>query len=476
MRLILLITIVVLSLADCFSQKPVGQEKLLEDFDYAVKELKLQHQGFYNYTSKEVTDSQIEELRRTIDKPTTKLAFYQLIRRLVAVMNEGHGSVDLPKLDVLRIGLTRSFLPLTVKFLDGQLIVTQNFGEDVDGLSKGTRIISVNGESMEDIRQNLSPLIATDGFNETSIDEWLGSVNFSLLYRLVYGQKSNFVLQVEDYQTKAIKKVTISPVRFSAFKVKNAKYERFSPTYTKFALTQINDSIAYLCVPDFGLGAIDYESFYKSSFQKIDALGIGHLIIDIQANTGGEEGNENLLYSYLSHDRLRKYRKVTMLPIPFQKRKNYKSIQLDKWAQKDAIAERGEFTLYSDYYSELGYSLPDSSDVYHQKLYVLTSGLTFSGGAEFASMIRMSQRGILVGEETGGAYEGNVSSFNETIQLPNTRIRIDIPIVHFQINVSLEQIGRGVIPDAHVVQTWDDYMKQRNAKLEYALNLIMNDG
>ena len=218
----------------------------------------------------------------------------------------------------------------------------------------------------------------------------------------------------------------------------------------------------------------DYPELYENVFKKITDSNIKHLILDIQRNTGGTEGNENLLYHYLSEDKIRKYRKVTMLPKPYLKNKNDKDYIFDKWRLKNSIAERGEFTCYSDYLSDLGYSMPNKSYVYKNNLYVLISGLTFSGGAEFASMIKMTERGVFIGEETGGAYEGNVSGYSRTIKLPNTKIKIDIPTVHFQINVQPKIRGRGILPDYQVSQSWEDYLNGINSKLEFAKKLIMN--
>jgi C-terminal processing protease CtpA/Prc len=39
------------------------------------------------------------------------------------------------------------------------------------------------------------------------------------------------------------------------------------------------------------------------------------------------------------------------------------------------------------------------------KVYILTNGMTASAGAEFASILRAHERGIFVGEETGGDYK-----------------------------------------------------------------------
>ena len=291
---------------------------------------------------------------------------------------------------------------------------------------------------------------------------------------MTHEKTKTFKIEIIEPNSKESKTILIPGIRFKAFKAKNAKFKGFQFSYNYFKLEQLNDSIAYMCIPSFSSRKNDHEKFYRKQFKTIDSLKIKHLIIDIQANGGGTEGNENLLFNYLSTEKIKKYKKVTMLPKPYQKNKDDKGYKFDKWEFKTAIAERGEFTLSSHYYSDLGYSPPNQKYIYKNKLYLLTSGFTFSGGAEFSSMIKMTNRGIFIGEETGGAYEGNVSGYTETIKLPNTRISIDIPIVHFQMNVSPEIKGRGVIPDYQVPQTWDDYMNKRNAKLEFTKKLIMN--
>ncbi len=467
-----LVFIILLSSLNGYSQKRISQEKLIQDFDYAVHELRMQHQGFYQYLDEKNVEAKLADLKNKIDKPMTKLEFYRLIRELLTLMNEGHGSVNLPKWTMIKIGLSKSFLPLGVRFFNKELIVTQNFGKEVEGLTKGVKLISVNDRPISEITQAFKPLIATDGFNQTSVYEWIGSINFSLLYRLVYGKTKDFKLEILKHNESKSKIIHIPAIRFTAFKSKNAKFKPWHFDFTKFVFQQLNDSIAYLSIPDFGDGEINYQKFYENQFKKIDSLKIKHLIIDIQANGGGEEGNENLLFSYLVEEKIRKYRRVTMLPVPYQKNKNDSGYKFDKWELKDSIAERGEFTCFSNYFSELGYAPPNPEYIYRNKVYVLISGFTFSGGAEFASMVKMTNRGIFIGEETGGAYEGNVSGYTETVKLPNTKISIDIPTVHFQINVTPSIKGRGILPDYKVPQTWEDYLEKRNAKLEFVKELI----
>lgn len=471
MRYILLLTSI-LFFSYTNAQNKLKPDKLKEDFDYLITELKLQHQGLYEYVDENQTDTKIDSIRNTLKTSQSKLAFYEKLRYVIGLTNEGHTSIELPKWTMIKLGLSRSFLPITVKLIDENLIITQNYGKNINQLEKGSKIIAINNIKVDEILENLYPLIPTDGFNETSKREWIGGLNFSLLYRLVYGKEKKFEIQFQEFGNDEIQSLVIPAIRFTRFKTKNAKFKSKDFDYNMFKFEKINDSIAYLSIPSFGDDDLNYEDFYRKKFKKIDSLNIKHLIIDVQANGGGTEGNENLLFSYLSNKVVQKYKQVIMLPKPYQKNRRKQGYIKDKWAFQDTIAKRGDFTLYSDYYSDLGYKRPQKKLIYNGKLYVLISGRTFSGGAEFASLIKMTNRGIFIGEETGGAYEGNVSGYSEYVELPNSNIKVKIPTVHFQINVFPKIKGRGIIPEYKIPQTWEDYLNGINTKKEFAIKII----
>ncbi|MEX0273075.1 MAG: S41 family peptidase [Flavobacteriaceae bacterium] len=473
MRIFPLLASILFSINIC-AQKKIRPDKLMEDFDFLVSELRTQHQGLYQYVDKTTVDSQLAHLRESITQPIDRLEFYGLIRKTIAVTNEGHTTADLPKWTKLKLGLSKSFLPIAVKYCDGSYIITQNYGAKTSLLSKGDKLLAVNGTRIEAILESLLPLIPTDGFNKTSRHEWLGGINFSLLYRLVHGKTKAFDIEVQELGGNTTKMVSLKPIRYTAFKGKNATFPPKSFDFSKFQCKAINDSIAYLSIPGFGDDDLPYETFYKTAFQQIDSLGATHLILDIQANGGGTEGNENLLFSYLSEEPVQKYKRVTMMPKSYEGNATDPDYIFDQWELTGPKAVRGNFTLFSDYYSDLGYGVPNTDLRYGGKLYVLISGLTFSGGAEFASLVKMTDRGIFIGEETGGTYEGNVSGYSETITLPHSKIRVNIPIIHFQINVSPTIKGRGVMPDHEVPQTWEDYQHGKNTKLAFAKKLIMD--
>ncbi|MEL6660513.1 MAG: S41 family peptidase [Bacteroidota bacterium] len=456
-------------------QKTCPKDKILADFDVLVQELRLQHQGLYQYTQQQEVDQTLDSVRQSLGA-MDRLEFYQVVRYIIGLTNEGHTQVNLPRMTMVKVGLARRFLPLGVISCDRALIVSQNFGEQVKGLQKGSKLLSVNDRKIGDILDDILPLIPTDGFNQTSRYEWVGGINFSLLYTLFYGRCRYYDIAFENYADHKVHHVRIPAIRFTGFKSKRAQFPSKSFDFDKFHFEAINDSIAYLSIPSFSSGETEFEAFYASQFRQIKALGINHLILDIQANGGGTEGNENLLFSYLLDTALQKYRAVSMLPQPFLKDQNNPDYVADQWRLEDTMAYRGDFTLSSNYFSDLGYTVPDPDLVYKGKLYTLISGQTFSGGAEFASLLRMSGRSIFIGEETGGTYEGNVSGYSETVKLPYTNITVDIPTVHFQMNVTPEVRARGIMPDYTVPQSWDDYMNNDNAKLRFAVQLITNGG
>ncbi len=448
------------------------------DFDYLIEELRLQHKGLYQYKTKQVVDSQLDSLRKLLKKPMNKIEFFKIVYATIALTNEGHTYAYLPKWAMVKVGLSKSFLPLAVKFCNKKLLIHQYYGKEHPKLKRGLQILSINGKTVEQITKDLFSYMPSDGFNETFKYESLGlGVNLSLLYRLIYGKAKRFELVVQEFEKDAPLSLTLKGVRFTKFrKQKNIQLKSKKFNFQQFQYTLLNDSIGYLSVPSFGNIDSDkgsFSQFYAESFRKIDSAKVKHLILDLQANRGGTEGNENLLYSYLSKDVFQKYAFVSMPLKPYKQRKTRKSYIEDGWQIKNERAERGEHTLRSDYYSDLGYRPVDKKMIYDNKLYILTSGTTFSGGAEFSSMVKMNQRGVFIGEETGGVYEGNISGHAATIQLPNSKITVDIPIMHFRINVEPEKKGRGVMPEHTVPQTWEAYLQGKNAKLDYVLERLV---
>jgi hypothetical protein len=203
--------------------------------------------------------------------------------------------------------------------------------------------------------------------------------------------------------------------------------------------------------------------------------------IDVSKNSGGSEGNEGLVYAYFGEN-YQKYKKVkvktqkavldngTDKPITLKAFGFFERRFINK-KMKDGSLERRK---------SIGKGLmafkkePDHK--YLGKTYVLISPVTYSGGSEFSNMMYTQDLATFVGQETGGGYFGNTSGYGKELVLPNSKIKVSVPALHFVMNVKPKlPFGRGVIPDFEVIPTFEEYINGENAYLKYILEHLENE-
>lgn len=447
----------------------------LADYDYLIEELRKKHQGLYYYTEKAPVDRKIDSIKSTISQEATTLEFYLKVKAAIALTNEGHTSAALDQKTLKWLKDQQVFLPLYIEFVNQKAVVHQHSVSGTTNLKRASRIIAIDGLSIDEIMGKFSHYFPTDGFIKTSVYEYLYGTNFLLYYHLLFGSTDQgFQIKFQNYGSTETYIEQLSPVSLNYFIDKDNRQIKDIPTYSfyQYEMNIIGDSIAHLCIPGFNIDEKEYGKWLRKNFTEIKNKRIKHLIIDIQANRGGMEGEENLLASYLIRDPFIKYKEVTVLANVHKKFRSKKDFKTDKYHLTDSFFKRGDFTIMSNYFGGLPFKSPTENLIFDGNVYVLISGRTFSGGAEFASMMKMKDRAVFIGEETGGAYEGNVSGENEEVILPSSNISVFVPIVHFKLDVLPTIKGRGIMPDHLVPKTWEAYEKGTNIKLDFTLELI----
>lgn len=176
-----------------------------------------------------------------------------------------------------------------------------------------------------------------------------------------------------------------------------------------------NDSIGYLAINTMMDGVI--ESFV-SDFEKVSNL--PYLIIDVRNNEGGNSGNGRELCRYFIH-------------------KN----------QPHCIDHRDMLPV---------------DNAYKGKIVLLTSPITFSAAESFVIDMKESGNVVLIGEPTAGDTGNRPKTF-KTSNGMCFRIPTASPSVSPQ-GFPLE--GIGVAPDYFISQTVSDFIKNRDAQLEFA--------
>ncbi|MEO6980420.1 MAG: S41 family peptidase, partial [Mucilaginibacter sp.] len=218
----------------------------------------------------------------------------------------------------------------------------------------------------------------------------------------------------------------------------------------------------------------DFDKLFEQIFNRLDSGKTQNLVLDLRRCEGGDN-SYLLLLSYLMNKPFRVFDYVEVaykgLPVTAKYFENTENaFFVDSLLYQTAS---GRYRLKPQFESTIaGYtSINPKANHFKGALYVLTSGATGSAATILSAVIRNSKRGVFIGEETGGAMEGPTSLNIPILILPNSKIRVEMPLIRLQLAVKYKK-GRGVIPDYTKETSVADLVNHTDAQLTFALKLI----
>jgi C-terminal processing protease CtpA/Prc len=103
----------------------------------------------------------------------------------------------------------------------------------------------------------------------------------------------------------------------------------------------------------------------------------------------------------------------------------------------------------------------------------LTDGNTFSAASSFSAILDDLDRATFFGEETGGCIYGSNAYDYINLTLPNTQIKVTIPIRNGLNNITEKNnMNRGVIPDFEVHNSIFDILNNKDSEMEFVFDHI----
>jgi len=427
----------------CDAQTPttvfskIAAYKLRSDFMMMRDTLQKIHAGLYRYKLKADLDRIFDSCLVSIKDSMTLGDFYALTRFAVAAIQDGHSNGRLPDTVMKEYVDSIKFFPAMVLFIRNRSFIfccKQN-----DALSE-SELLSIDDHNMDTVIRRLFSYIPSDGKID-SRKNWELPEQFQLLYGTLYGFHDRFTVR---YKTQ---KGTIQTAVLSAESIKDIICAQPFPRPVRYLqLSYPKSGIAILSIKTFSDDLLlttkeNFAVFLDSAFQALKEKNNYKLIIDIRSNQGGNDGNGSLLYSYL-----------TASPFMY-------------YASKETVNEK----FSSADHPELRKQQPQKN-FFSGKVFVLQNGRSFSGSAEFASIVKTNHRGIFIGEECGGAYIGNTSGYESMVVLPNSGITIRIPRIKYTMAVKpIAPPDRGVIPEFIYYQNISDLGDHKDVQLAYTL-------
>lgn len=233
-----------------------------------------------------------------------------------------------------------------------------------------------------------------------------------------------------------------------------------------------NAETAYLKINTFGdlpyrQAGIDIEDTLTKIFKLLDIQNIKNLILDLRDNIGGNMENGEFLFSFFI-DRPTKYFgnaeiKKTIADGNYE----YSSVPRLKefLGSMYKIEEKGK-----SYVLSILDSLQPNPNYFKGQLYVLSNGLSYSSTASFIAQIKDKNKGILIGENPGGAYSGLNTQPSVKVVLPNSLLELYFNATHIKLNLNKSEVK---IPVDYLVNPCvNNHLNKTDLEKEFVQELI----
>jgi C-terminal processing protease CtpA/Prc len=207
--------------------------------------------------------------------------------------------------------------------------------------------------------------------------------------------------------------------------------------------------------------------FFQESFDAMHKRDTKALILDVRNNGGGEDELGKLLLSYLLDKPFKYYDELVANAREFAFRQYTELPKIPDYA----VERRPDGKYHARTHPNLGIQQP-RKPTFAGKVFILMNGHSFSTTAEFLSLAHHHHRAEFIGEEAGGAYQGNTSGVVVAVTLPNTKLIVYVPLVAYYLAVDgSKRAAHGVLPDHLVRYHVNELLESTDKELALALKL-----
>ena len=471
--------------------------QLRSDFALFRRALEEAHPALYRYTTKRDLDAQFARAEAQLTRSMTLLQFRNVLAPVRAAIKDGYGIATSTNQgdEISTVVNSAKQFPLALTFQSRRAFVLLNQGLD-DRVKPGMEVLAINGQSFAEILSRILPNVGQYGDGRTwpmyqlgipggfSRRGLPGRTGFGEAYRLYVGNPPSFRTTLRDPETRVTRVVDLVGVTLAEAAANAKKNSVNSDVLTGLETLRAlstPQSIRYLdgetaiLVPAWGVNAPD---FLKEVFAGLKNKGVKNLIVDVRGNTGGFDQIPVILFSYLTSKEFRAFERVYMKTYTpsFSRYTVVTDIDPVDDPYYGSVAgiwkpDPGGGWLMTEKYSILGVKQP-ADDNFHGAVYVLIDGGSISATAEFCATVDYYKRATFIGEETGGAAEGDTGGGDINPTLPESHLQIRIPGEAYFSVVDQGNRRRGTLPKHVVVQTVDDLVRGRDTVLEFTRELI----
>ena len=439
------------------------------------------HPGYTRYISQSALDTAWDAINlKAESKAGLSLgSLYIEVQNVLAQIRCDHTKTELPRAIAKDRNITPVYLPLAWRVVEGRAII-ENPGET--GLVFGDEITSIDGRAINDMMDEVSPLIPVDGDTEFVRDVHMGAS-----FEFMGGSIDHFGALLWDIEPTAqlgIKSVngdrqTVSVDRvlhkdWKALVLDGKESSDFPDAVT---FNRIGETAAYLRIDSFvnDRNPVKPDKIYDPIFSAINAEGRETLILDLRENGGGSTDAKVRLFAHLISEKDRLARETRIKTLDHSGLETYLSTWDKRVLNPNKFGftknESGTYSLRKVFSDDLKSVKPDRN-AFTGKLLVLTSQSNGSASTALLAKLQDMGRATLIGEETGGSAEGPTAGVLFTLKLPESGIRTRVPVFQDFNAISTFTPNKGVSPDIFAPMTAEAFINGDDPAYDAALALI----
>ncbi|MEM7658098.1 MAG: S41 family peptidase [Bacteroidota bacterium] len=404
------------------------------DLDQLVQDIFANHPNPTKFTSEENWKQVLESKKALLTDETTYAEFSWHCNELAALLNCSHSGMSRFWNENRMLPLERRF-PLQTRWIAGQLFVIHPLN-NADLVEKGAQILSINGQAVEAIMEDIYRHIVSQGHIETAKRLEFNQFSTGMIaYSLGFPPHYEVSIQGQD-QPIQLAPASINPDPARDPTIRDCGGDlclNYLDTENKIALMSIR-SFNY-----YERGNYDeFVRFVDVHLAELLQHETEHLIIDVRGNGGGSP--ESSIY-LLRHLMKRPFVYASKADFP-GKTKAEPSEQLQ----------------------------PLAPNRFDGKLYFLIDGKGNSTTGHFMSLVKQHQLGPIIGEELGSNQFCNAGM--KRLRLKHTKLEFHVANnTHISTATSLpDEVG--ILPDHEVGQSIDEYFSGTDAVKDFAIDLI----
>ncbi len=422
-------------------QQPVVPEMLQPaaaqaDFDLLRKAFEEAHTGLYRFTPKAEMDKHFAAQRAKLNRALSKAEFYGFVMQTLAPIRCGHTNAMPDEETVAQAGSTPMF-PLRV-ILEGQrLIVLLNDTPDDRTIRPGMEISAINGHKTDELLKRLLAVLPADGDIETGKRVRLAR-NFARNYWLLVEQATEFTVKAKDAAGQTVTAKLTGVAEAERAKNQNPINAETQANLAKLEWSRDNLALRFLKDPEIAqirirsFGGRDYPQWMENTFKSLREKGTKTLILDLRGNGGGNDMYGAMLVSYLTDKPFRYFDHINLktLTPTFKEHTNWDAATETELREGTTPNPAGGFLITAKGHPGVA-EQPPGKYPFLGKVFVLIDGGTFSTAADFCAVTHHLKRATFIGEETGGGYYGNNSGVETMLTLPNSKVRVRLPMYEY---------------------------------------------